>query len=202
MTVSTAMFTFLEIRRQAEESKEEAKRIIAEKGLGLIDSLIFLFRTSFNAKKCAEDYVDAVLAGGSNIFCKCGCHPSRRRNKEILKETIMEDLRKISRKFPVPGSGDEISHAAMLLLMMLDTLRERLPNQQLVKEFYVGMGNEGIEVLPKSVYEIARRLCDGEINIGQADAELILLKGDYQTLMENFGIEPSEDMDFFVIRIS
>lgn len=193
------MTIFFEARHQAEEAGKEAQRIVVEKGLGFIASIIFLFRASSSAKKCAEDYVDAVLAGGSNIFCKCGYHPSRRRGKELLKETITGDLKKISRKFPTVGAGDETARSAKLLIQSLDVLRGRLRNPDFVRALYVDSNTA--EVLPASVCDIVRRFCSGEINIGQADAQLILLKGDYQTLMKDMCIKPSEEEVVFMIRI-
>lgn len=194
------MTIFFEARHQAEEAGKEAQRIVVEKGLGFIASIIFLFRASSSAKKCADGYIDAVMAGGSNIFCTCGYHMSRRKMKTILtREVVMKDLEKIYKRFPTIGGGTEVDRTAKLFLQIFDVLRGRLNKPDAVKKIYAD-SEKAAEILPKSVCDIVRRLCAGEINMEQADNELVELKGHYQTLIGELGINPAE-AEVFLIQL-
>ena len=191
-------FAFFEIRRQAEEAGDEARRIATEKKLGWFAGLIFLFYAYRDAKRCAEDYIAGVMAGGSNIFCKCGYHLSRRKMRiGLTREVVMKDLEKIYIKFPTIGAGTEADRTAKLLLQGFDVLRERLNRPDLIKSYYVD-SERAVRILPKAVREIITRLSVGEINTEQAENELVELKGHYRALIGELGLNPDEGEVFLI----
>ena len=182
--------------QQLEEAECEITRVLEEKRLGKAAEFIFIIRAFFRARKCTADYIRAVIAGGVSILCSCGYHPSRRKIRTFLKETVKDDLESVSGAFYTFGADTEVGRAAKLFLQAFDVLRKVLDRPDVLKISYIN-SEVAHEMLPESMRDVVRRLCAGEINAEQADNELIELKGHYEALIGEMGIKPAESSVLF-----
>jgi len=191
---------YAELSRQADEARMEFRRILMEKGLGVFAGIVFLFRASSRAKKCTYGYIDAVMAGGTNIFCACGYHlPRRKMRATLTKKVVKGELGKISGKLQELGVPVGDGYAAKFFIQLLDQLRQELARPDVLKELYVD-SDEAVDMVPKMAHNIVRRFCAGEISAEQAEDEFIELKGHYQMLFDELGIEPP-DSEVVVILV-
>lgn len=69
-----------EAKKEYREAEDEILRITKEKGWGKIQRMRYAAKALWQAKQCTGRYIDAAKAGGKNIPCTCGLHPSRGGN--------------------------------------------------------------------------------------------------------------------------
>ncbi len=174
------------------ESDEEIQRFAEAKRIRWwVAEIFFTFLAFSAARKCTKDYINAVNAGGTNVSCSCGYHPSRRKIKTVItEETAANDLRNIADKFCIIGEDNETRRSADILLQVLNTAREELKQPKFLMERYLDSAVRS-EKLPKLVSDIIKYVHAGEITAKQADNALIEIKGRYQKVFREMGINPT-----------
>ena len=169
------------------EAQDEIQRVATEKKLGWIMENFFIFFAFSAARKCEKEYIKAMNVG-ADIPCTCGYHPSRRSLKMFITEELAAcDLRIIADKFCVAGMDNETTRSAKILLEVLDTACEQLKEPKLLRERYIESVIRS-EVLPVLALDVIKYFCAGKINARQADNALIEIKGRYQTVFAEMGI--------------
>lgn len=184
------------IEEQDKEAREEVRRILKEKKAGFVAGIFLFVIAFFRAAKCTNNYILAAdeenTEPACSCVCTCGYHPSRReiRNR-ITEEMAVRDLRIIADKFSIAGTGNETRRSASILLEILDTAREQLKEQKLLRERYIDSMILS-EKLPVLALDVIKYFCSGEISAEQADGALIEIKGRYQALFSEMGIIPAQ----------
>lgn len=170
------------------EAQDEIQRVATEKKLNWLPEALFIFFAFSAAKKCTNEYIKTVNAGGTEIACDCGYHPSRSPLKTlIIRETALEDMRNIAKRFSLAGEDNETRRSADILLQVLETVRNELKQPKFLRVRYIDSAVRS-EKLSKLVLDIIRAVSDGKISVKRADDALIEIKGRYQTVFAEMGI--------------
>ncbi|MDO8664243.1 MAG: hypothetical protein Q7K44_01680 [Candidatus Liptonbacteria bacterium] len=176
------------------EAQDEIQRVATEKKLNWLPEALFIFFAFSAAKKCTNEYIKTVNAGGTEIACDCGYHPSRSPLKTlIIRETALEDMRNIAKRFSLAGEDNEATRCANILLQVLDTARNELKQPKFLRVQYLKYLNSATlsKELPELALDVIKYVDAGEITVKQADNALIEIKGRYQTVFAEMGINPT-----------